>query len=205
MEIVGLSEVVRVHPVLYFLESRDEETDGYLDDKNDPKRRYRFNSKGCPKMQTHKPETSDFGLLVAFSTSRRRSVCSASPLVLDMPASSPLRPCSCSLLFLSLLRFSFSAATRFPSSASLRFLFFRFSRSKPSAFLRARSSSSSLTTHGVLSTSFRKAVFSAQSSASSFVVRMMAVKTRYGVSPWRGSGACLQTYIFAPTASASSP
>lgn len=157
-------------------------------------------------MQTHKPETSDFGLLVAFSTSRRRSLlCSASPLVLDMPASSPLRPCSRSLLFLSLFRFSFSAAARFPSSASLRFLFFRLSRSKPSAFLRARSSSSSLTIHGVLSTSFRKAVFSAQSSASSFVVRMMAATTRYGVSPWRGSGACLQTYISAPTASASSP
>lgn len=86
----------------------------------------------------------------------------------------------------SLFRFSFalSAAANptFPSSSSfLRFLLFlsslaRLSRSRPSAFRRARFSSSSLTTHGSSSTSFWNAVFSAQAAASSFVVRMMAVR-----------------------------
>ena len=149
-------------------------------------------------MQTHDPETSDFGLL-AFSTSRRRPLCSVSPLLPDMPASSPLRRCSCSLLFRSALRFSFSKAARLPSHSSLPFLFFRsslarFSRSRPSAFLLARSSSSSLTAHGLLSTSFRKAVFSAQAAASSFVVRMMAVIVQHKVSPCPSSRACRPTY-----------
>ena len=107
-----------------------------------------------------------------------------------MPASLALWSRPSSLLFLSSLCFAFSGAARFPCSSSLRFLLFRsslarFSRSKPSAFLLARFSSSSLTTHGLLSISFRKAVFSAQAAASSFVERIMAVGKRYRVSPFR--------------------
>lgn len=137
-------------------------------------------------MQTHNPESLYVGLLT-FSTSHRRSLCSASPLLADTPPSSPPSPCSRSLLFPSPLPFSFPKAAPFPSSSSFLFLFFRsslarFSRSNPSAFLLARSSSSSLTTHGSLNISFRKAVFSAQAAASSFVVRIIAVETRCRVS-----------------------
>ena len=122
--------------------------------------------------------------------------------VLLLPSSSfPFSVPPSPLLFLSPLRFSFSATIRFPfPSSSLRFLFFRFlffrsplarfSRSNPSAFLRARFSSSSLTTHGISSTSFRNAVFSAQAAASSFVVPMMAVGTHNTESvPYHGPGA----------------
>lgn len=150
--------------------------------------------------KTHSPETSDFGLL-AFSTS---------PLLLDERASSSLRPCPRSLLFLSPLRFSCSATARFPSSSSLPFLIFRsslarLSRSRPSAFLLARFSSFSLTTHGLPSTSFRNAVFSAQAAASSFVVRTMAMRNTVqsrSLSRLRGP---VETYISARATSASFP
>ena len=153
-----------------------------------------------PKRKTHSPETSDFGLL-AFSTS---------PLLLDERASSSLRPCPRSLLFLSPLRFSCPATARFPSSSSLPFLIFRsslarLSRSKPSAFLLARFSSFSLTTHGSPSTSFRNAVFSAQAAASSFVVRTMAMRNTIqsrSLSRLRGP---VETYISARVTSASFP
>lgn len=153
-----------------------------------------------PKRKTHSPESSDFGLLAS----------STSPLLLDEPASSSLRPCPRSLLFLSPLRFSCSATARFPSSSSLPFLIFRsslarLSRSEPSAFLLARFSSFSLTTHGLPSTSFRNAVFSAQAAASSFVVRTMAMRNTIqsrSLSRLRGP---VETYISARATSVSFP
>ncbi len=164
----------------FFSDKAETERNGYLDDKSAKRPSLRLHK--LYKTQTHNPGTSDFGLL-AFSTSRRRSLCSAPSLLLDVPAAPSLRPWSSPLLCLSSLRFSFSKAARFPLSSSLRFLFFRsslarFSRSNPSAFLLARFSSSSLTTHGLPSISFRKAVVSAQAAASSFVVRTIATKAR---------------------------
>lgn len=133
-------------------------------------------------------EKSQALLLTAFSTSRRRSLGPSPAWLLDSPTSPPLRPRPPSLPFL------FSAAANFPfpfpssPSSSLRFLLFlsslaRFSRSNPSAFRRARFSSSGLTTHGLSRTSFWNAVFSAQAAASSFVVRMMA-EDKKPVSPY---------------------
>ena len=168
--------------VFFFLSKAGKITNRHLGDKSGQLHK-------LSKTQSHNPETSDFEP-VAFSTSRRRPLCSASVFLLDMLALPSLRPWPSSLLFLSSLCFSFSRAAGFPLSSSLRFLFFRsslarFSRSKPSAFLLARFSSSSLTTHGLPTISFRKAVFSAQAAASSLVVRITAVGTRDGVSPCR--------------------
>lgn len=104
-----------------------------------------------------------------------------------MPSPSPLRPSSPRLPLLPSLRLSFSIPAPLPPISFFLFLIFRsslprFSLSNPSAFLLAPSSSSSLTTHGLFNISFRKALFSAQAVASSFVVRMIASEPRYRVS-----------------------